>query len=170
MGLFDSIKKTAKDITGLGLSADEQYKRAYQKGVFLNPPNYKAAAENFLKAAEKFAEGGNAEMVKRSQANAALYSFVDSKDRGQLEGVFNALSALTSIEHIGSETEMVETAPLLAELGALISEVHALSNDDSNGKASEYKQMGEKLLGSGNFDLQFVSMLQFAGPSDKSVT
>ena len=40
MGFLDKVK----DATGIGLSADEQYRRAYEKGVFLQPPDYSAAS------------------------------------------------------------------------------------------------------------------------------
>src|SRR5438132_9544917 len=52
----------AKNITGIGLSQNELYARAFEKGVLLN--KFAEAADIFDKAAKKFQENGD-------QANAA---------------------------------------------------------------------------------------------------
>ena len=82
MGFLDTLKKA----TGVGLSAAEQYQRAFEKGVFLGPQNYAEAVTLFLAAAKKAAEVGDTQIEPYARANAALYRFIsapklDSRDR-----------------------------------------------------------------------------------------
>jgi len=75
MSLLDKMKQNIRETTGYGLNAEEQYERAYQKGVFVK--DYNAAAENFNKALERFLQENNAEMAQRSRANSTLYSLLN---------------------------------------------------------------------------------------------
>lgn len=48
MSLLDKMRQNIKESTGYGLKANEQYQRAYEKGVFIK--DYSAAIENFNKS------------------------------------------------------------------------------------------------------------------------
>lgn len=172
MGLFDKAKGLVKDAAfhaGVFLSAKEEYSRAYQKGVFLQPPNYESAIKDFASAAEKFAKENNNEMVARAKANAALYTLVLRGDKGQIAATMSALGALSEIERVGSQQEMVPTAPLISELTALSVEIAAGNNATNDGKAAAYKQAADVLLPLGGTEPQFVKRLGFEGPTDKAV-
>ena len=56
---------------GFNLEDDEQYARAFQKGVLLK--QFGTAADLFDKAAKKYAEKGNTLMATKAAANALLY-------------------------------------------------------------------------------------------------
>jgi hypothetical protein len=126
MGLMDSLKKA----TGVGLTPQEHYNRAYEKGVLLGEDKYGDAVKLFLAAAKKADEAGDEPLAARARANAALYRFVLGK--GDFADLFQALETQSEIEQVGSSTDVMETAPLLAELRARLTE-QGLVTGDANG-------------------------------------
>src|SRR5579864_5369895 len=112
MSFLDKVKGA----TGLGLTPDEAYHRAYEKGVLLG--NYSAASEMFEKAAEKFTQTGRPERAHQARANQFLYDFAVKRDQLLIDQILPHLKALHEIEELGSETEHVSATELAAELEA----------------------------------------------------
>lgn len=166
MSLLDKVKQNFKETTGRGLSAQEQYQRAYQKGVFVK--DYKTAADNFDKAFERFQEDHNVEMALRSQANSALYTLLVSKDWA-LNDMIAILESLSEIERIGSDQEMVRTAPLVTELKALQLERQAEQAESTGEKKQAYAQASDLLMTLGTETLSFTDKLGGSGPTDKAL-
>lgn len=161
MGFLDKIK----DVTGIGLAASEQYKRAYEKGVFLQPPDYNKAAEHFATAQEKFTKEGNMAMAQRAAANALLYQFKAAPDAALLPRLSSALQAVSEIERLGSDKEMVPTGPLVAEIDALLIELaaeHEKKSTGFNDASRKYQQMGSA-------QLLFAPLLKLQGPVDSAM-
>jgi hypothetical protein len=131
MGLMGSLKKA----TGIGLSANEHYDRAYEKAVLLGPANYPKAVELFQVAAAKAGEAGDAQTQARSRANAALYSFITTGNEQSLNALRETLPLLQEIEQIGLRTETMATAPLLAEVEARLTECALSRARDSGHRA-----------------------------------
>jgi len=169
MSIFDKIKQAAKDTTGLGLNATEQYNRAYQKGVFLAPPNYKAAAEHFVKASGKFTEEGNQAMAVRANANAALYTLIVAPTPEAIDNAVKTMSQVQQLERIGSQTEMVATGPLVIELRAVQLAAQAEACSAHMEKAVGFKNASQALLKIGNAPLQLTDRLKLPGPFDKAL-
>jgi len=167
MGLFDKVKQAAKDATGLGLSAQEQYRRAYEKGVFVN--DYDSAVKCFRKAGEKFDEDQDTTMAQRSRANAALYSLLASKDRTALSDVVAALEAVPEIEQVGSDKEMVKTGPWVTELKAVQMETSAEGYESDADKQAAYQSASNLLMNIGTAPLAFVDKLGLTGPADRAM-
>ena len=119
MGLMDSLKKA----TGIGLTANEHYDRAYEKGVLLGPANYAKAVDLFETAAKKAAETGDTQTQTRARANAALYSFISTGNEAALDTLRAVLPSMQNIEQIGVRTETIPAGPLLAEVEARITEI-----------------------------------------------
>lgn len=165
--MFDKVKQAAKDATGIGLSAQEQYQRAYQKGVFVK--DYNSAAKNFGKATEKFAEDNDAVMAARSRANAALYGLLAGGEQANLEQAVTALEAVSEIEQIGTDTEMVKPAPWIAELKALQLEIGAEGVEWLSNKKTMYQEASDLLMKLGNSPLSFADKLGRPGPQDKAL-
>lgn len=124
MGLMDSLKKAS----GLGLTPDEHYQRAYEKGVLLGPEHYGKAVELFEIAARKANENGNAQLEARARANAAFYGFVTTGSNQHLAVLKDALRSVPEIEEIGSRTNMLSSEPLIAEIEARLTEQSAAGN------------------------------------------
>jgi len=138
MSLLDKVKGA----TGLGLTADEAYHRAYEKGVLLG--DYSAASGMFEKAAEKFEQSDQSEQAHWARANQFLYAFAVKKDQLIIEEILPHLRALQEIEEFGSETRRVSAAELAAELEARKFENAAFASSDKpqealhfHGKAAE---------------------------------
>ena len=112
MGLMDSLKKA----TGLGLSHQQHYDRAYEKGVLLGPAKYREAAELFEAAAKKAAEAGDAELQARATANQHFYGFVAQGSLDALEIMKTHLEQLPEIEAIGQRAETIQAPHLIAEI------------------------------------------------------
>lgn len=169
MSLLGKVKQGLKDATGIGLSADEQYKRAYEKGVFIQ--DYKAAVENFSRAAEKFAEpkSANPIMAQRARANAAVYALLADKGRSRLAEVIGALESVPEIEQIGSDKETTRTAPWVTELKALELEFVGESAQSSGDKKTAYAQASDLLMGLGTGPLVFADKIDAPGPKDRAL-
>lgn len=117
MGLMDSIKKA----TGLGLTPEQHYDRAYEKGVLLGPDKYGEAAALFQAAAAKASEVGNNSLQARALANAFLYEYIATGNAAKLELLREQLTQLQDIERIGTRSETMPAAVLAAEIeGRLI--------------------------------------------------
>ncbi len=121
MGLIDSLKKT----TGIGLDAQGAYDRAYEKGVLQGEEHYSDAIELFGKAAEKAEAHEEHELAARARANAALYSYITRGGLEYLRTLQGLLDRFPEIERPGSNSEMMPTAPLLAEINARLAEAEA---------------------------------------------
>jgi len=121
MSILDSLKKA----TGLGLSPDESYTRAYEKAVLLGPSKFGDAVALFEEAAKKAAEKGNAQLNARALANARLYAFITSGEVTVLPELAQLLRGLPEIEKIGSRNEMLPAATVAAEVEARIAEAKA---------------------------------------------
>lgn len=99
---------------GIGLEDDEQYARAFQKGVLLG--QFGDAANLFDKASKRFTEKGNPMMAARAAANALLYRYLYTKDIQWVNPLLQTLQGLPEIEVIKSQTDMMPVGPLCAEL------------------------------------------------------
>lgn len=108
--MFGKVKQTI----GVGLSEDELYNRAYEKGVLLK--DFHKAASFFTDAAKKATERGNQALAVRAHANALLYGYLAGGQTTVLQGLIQALKELPEIECIGLQHETMPTAPLNAEL------------------------------------------------------
>jgi len=170
MGLFDRIKQSAKDVTGLGLSGQEQYARAYSKGVFLQPPNYRSASKNFFEAQEKFEEEGNKAMALRAHANGVLYDFYSDRDVTSIDRIIDILSRLEEIERIGSQNETVRTDVLVKELSGFQAEAEASKTADHREKAVRFKEAGDHYLSLGKTRFTFLEAFKVEGPVDSGIS
>ena len=168
MGLFDKVKNVGKEM-GIGLDANEQYNRAYQKGVLLQPPNYSDAAKHFANAAEKFQKDGNAGMVQRANVNAMLYELVSTGNKALLTNIIKAVEPLSEIERLGSQTEMVSTEPLMIELTALNLEAQADSVEKHEEKANHYREASAVFYKLSGASLLLTDKLNVPGPADKAM-
>jgi hypothetical protein len=177
MGFFDNVKQkvdnakqlgkdTIKEV-GVGLEAQEQYQRAYDKGVFIK--NYGSAAKDFEKAWKKFQKENNSEMSLRAQANSALYALLDSKDRSCLNDLINKLELLPEIEPVGTKTTMAQTGPLVTELKAILLEYQAEQVQSTGEKKPLYSQASDILMALGTEALSFADKIGVSGPVDKAL-
>lgn len=131
MGFMDSIKKA----TGLGLSPEQHYERAYEKAVLLGEDKYKEAVVLFQTAADKATEVQDERIALRATANAALYGFVTGTI--PFSELHQALSQIDEIEQVGSQTEMMATAPIVQELAVRLIEeqVNGCRSDEERAAA-----------------------------------
>ncbi len=166
---------------GIGLEDDEQYARAFQKGVLLG--QFGDAANLFDKASKKFTEKGNSLMAARAAANALLYRYLIMRDIQQvtplLQALLQALHALLQqgsqeIEAIGSQTEFMQIGPLCAELDCRLVEVAIiLARDDQIRSRDLHKIASDKFQALyqliKNDPLKTYDRVQAAdGPNDKA--
>lgn len=112
MSLLDKVKGT----TGLGLTPDEAYHRAYEKGVHLG--KYEIASDMFAKAAQKFEETGQTEKAHRARANQFLYSYIVRKDPAVIDTILTHLGTVKEIEALGSDSDRIPVRELVTELQA----------------------------------------------------
>lgn len=165
MSLFSKFKETAKDATGIGLNADEQYQRAYEKGVFLRPQEYQTAVKWFLASAEQHTQNGNSAAALRAQANAAIYELLRTKDLGDAIEAVRVVSQLEEIECVGSNTEMMPAKTLADEIQVLVTEVQAM-NADSATRSERLKAASDLLFSLRNATPQVLPFLCSKGPLD----
>jgi hypothetical protein len=99
MGILNKLK----DVSGIGLGAQEQYVRAFEKGVFLQPPDYAAASKHFMTANEKFEKEGNTEMAKRAKANSCLYELASAKSTAFLSRLTESLRGIMAEQNLPHE-------------------------------------------------------------------
>jgi len=155
MALFDRLKR----MTGLGLSSDETYNRAFEKGVLAG--NFSQAAELFSKSAEKFQKDGNQDGYNRAMANHWLYLYVVGSQGQQgageqiriLDQAIGSLGNLNEIEKVGSQTEMVPASLVVEELSGKKYELLAQQEtaldvkSDYHAKAAEhFGKLGESIF------------------------
>ena len=167
MGFLDKMKHGIKDATGLGLDVQEQYKRAYEKGVLVK--DYPAAVKNFQKAAEKAQEAGDEETMKRARANAAIYKLLEDHTLDDLHSAIESVGAVSEIEQIGTDQESVQTGPWVAELSALEAEVIAFDNKDLAAKRDGFTKASELYMKVGSTPLAFVERFRQDGPKEKAM-
>jgi hypothetical protein len=116
--MFESLKKA----TGLGLSPDQHYDRAFEKAVLLGGDKFRDAVDLFVAAAGKATAAGDSALTMKATANASLYRFITSGDAQSLQELERALAGLTEIEKIGTRQEMMPVAPLATEVKARLEE------------------------------------------------
>ncbi len=146
MGFFDKVKKA----TGVGLTPEQHYARVYEKAILLGEENYEKGIALFKKAAEQAAKAEMAELENRALANAAFYSFITSGDASHLPTMLQHLGKMEEIEEIGSQSDMRETGPLVAEIQARMIEAGAMkAGGSSTAKAEAHRAAanGWKKLG-----------------------
>lgn len=168
MGIFDKVKAVGKEI-GIGLNAQEQYQRAYEKGVLLQPPDYSSAAKHFAKASEMFLQEGNEDMVKLAKANAALYELINKRDLNALPEVIQVLEPIDEIPRIGSQDEMIQTSLLITELRSIEYEHQAKKSDSNVDRNVQYMKAAEGFMKLGNTPLHISERLQLEGPVEKAM-
>ena len=134
MGFMDSIKKA----TGLGLTPEQHYARAYEKAILLGEGKYTDAVALFQTAADKAREAQDEPAANRATANAALYGFVTGKTA--FVDLHQALSLVDEIEQIGSQTEMMATAPIVKELSVRMIEDEADHCSSESAKAGAHRK------------------------------
>lgn len=168
MGIFDKVKAVGKEI-GIGLNAQEQYQRAYEKGVLLQPPDYSSAAKHFMKACEMFHQEGSEDMARLAKVNATLYEFIEHRDLNALPEVIKDLESITEIPRIGSQSEMMQTSLLVTELKALQCEQQAKKSENYGDMNIEYMKAAEGFMKLGNVPLHISERLQLEGPVEKAM-
>ncbi len=120
---------------GIGLNAEEKYRRAFEKGVLLC--NWGEAARLFLDAAKAFEKEGNGQRQRQALANAHLYEFLASRQMAVVPRLIDLLRSLQRIECIGSATETMPAEQLAAELQALMAEMQVAAVKDSPDPATK---------------------------------
>ena len=155
-----------KDVSGIGLNAEEQFRRAYEKGVFLQPPDYDGAIKWFTESAKNFSKEGKTDRADRANASAALYRLIAQHSRDLIGPTIDALRKLPEIERPGSQTETVPTSQMIAELSGLEIEHQAESVADPKEKATRYKQAADLFMPNGSRELLFADKLSYPGPTD----
>ena len=150
MGLFDSLKKA----TGIGLDAQGAYDRAYEKGILLGEDYYDQAIELFGKAAEVADDEEEHELAVRARANAALYAYITKGGLQHLRTLRGLLEQFPELERPGSKTDLMPTAPLLAEINARLVEVEADKVSDPSAAAEAHDRAAEGFKAIFNSDLQ----------------
>lgn len=168
MGIFDKVKAVGKEV-GIGLNAQEQYQRAYEKGVLLQPPDYSSAIKHFSKASEMFLQEGNGDMAKLAKANAALYELINKRDLNTLPEVIQVLGPITEVPCIGSQDEMIQTSLLIAELRSLQYEQQAKKCGNYADMTLEYMNAAEGFMKLGNAPLHISERLRLEGPVEKAM-
>lgn len=145
MGMMDGLKKA----TGVGLTHQEHYQRAFEKGVLLGPEKFLEAASMFDAAAQKAAAMGDPLLQTRAVANASLYRFIATGDRGALPDLRNALSQLADIEQIGTRNQMMPAPPVLAEVDARLAEYHIeqIPESDHRARCAAHMQTAQAFKG-----------------------
>lgn len=168
MSIFDKVKAIGKEV-GIGLNAQEQYQRAYEKGILLQPPDYSSGVKHFLKASEMFLQEGNEDMAKLAKANAALYELIDKRNLNALPEVIQVLESITEVPCIGSQDEMIQTSLLVAELRSLQYEQQAKKCDNYVDMTQEYVNAAGGFMKLGNAPLHISERLRLEGPVEKAM-
>jgi hypothetical protein len=121
-GFVDSLRMA----TGVSLTPQEAYQRAFEKGVLLGPGGFVDASQMFRTAAEKLAPVAPA-LAARAAANAALYRFLGTRDQAAAHEASARLAELPMIEVPGTADEAMPGRQLATEIGALALEMYARS-------------------------------------------
>ena len=110
--MLDKLRKA----TGLGLSADEKYERAFDNGVLLRQNR---AAIDLFEAARSDAEKRGAQpLAKRAEANKLLYTFIENRDLHALGRLMPVLAEIEEIEAPGSKSDFIRASDLRQEIEA----------------------------------------------------
>lgn len=120
-GITDKLKKA----TGLGLTPEEKYSRAFDNGVLLK--QYQTASELFDSARQDAEKKGAPALAKRCRANALLYSFIEHGRAADLQQLATALKEIEQIEVPGSKTEFLDAGKLAREADARIAHLNVAS-------------------------------------------
>ena len=181
MGLKETAKKykekwdnkiqPIKEVTNIGLSSEDEYRHAYEKGVHCR--DYRVAVNNFEKAAEGFEKNNDLEMASIARANSAIYTLLMRRDWTSLDNAIIFLEPLNGkeIEQIGSNTKQIETRFLISELKALLLEHRAMEMSTNEEKARAYSEARKLLLELANSSergLSFVDVMDVPGPKDSA--
>ncbi len=158
-----------KNITGIGLTRQELYKRAFEKGVVLG--EFGTAVRIFNEVAQKAAKAGDRLLEIQAETNAQIYHYLD-KDKSNanlIAPLLQNLQNLAEIEEIGTTpTKMVSTAPLVAELDCRLVEFHiANAQDDITKLRDLHKDARDKFLKI-NHNLITYQYISAEGPDDKA--
>ncbi len=165
MGFLDKVK----DVTGVGLNGEEEYRRAYEKGVFLSPPNYAEASRHFADAGAKLRKEGNVDRARRAEANALLYRMAQARDLALIDQILPALEGVPEIEKMASQTEMISGLTFIHELKAVRWEVHAEGAQNLADKASAYRQAAELAMKIGTAPFTLADWVPLKGPVDRGM-
>lgn len=149
---------------GIGLNTDEQYTRAFEKGVLLK--NFGAAADIFEKAAKKFTENGNPAMAAQATANSLLYRYLATGDVNAASSLLKILPGLPEIEEIGVQSPMMQTRPLAAELDCRLVESAIAGAQDNMIRCRELHGMARDKFQAIMRDPQATSLLTYAHRPD----
>jgi hypothetical protein len=133
MGFFDKVKQA----TGVGLTPEQHYARVYEKAILMGEGNYAKGIDLFEKAAEQATKAGDEDLANRAMANAALYSFVTSGKAEHLSSMLEHIRGMEEIEQVGSQSDMMPTAPLATEIEARLVEARALATGNSASASAE---------------------------------
>lgn len=134
---------------GIGLTHDEVYARAYEKGVLVK--NYDEAYRQFAKAADKYRKEGNDILYHRAGANEAIYRYValDQKAEdaaGQVQAIDEALSHLQhleEIEEVGSQTDMMPVQRMVDELLGMKAWATVMTTEDNRAKVRHHTEASQ---------------------------
>ena len=144
---------------GIGLTHDEIYALAYEKGVLVK--NYAGACKQFAKAADKYRKEGDETSYHRAKANEAIYRYValDQKDKdapGQVQAIDEAIShlqQLEEIEEVSSQTDMMPVQRMVDELLGMKAWGTAMTTEDNSDKvryhaeaSQAFQRIGEHTL------------------------
>lgn len=164
---------------GFNLEDDEQYARAFQKGVLLR--RFDSAAQEFDKAAKKFTEKGNTLMATRAAANALLYRYLVTKDIQQVTPLLQTLlqklqsleqQGIQEIEEIGSQTNFISIKELSAELDCRMVEVDIIQAQNDQLRSRDlHKKAADKFQAIRNIQLKTYTIVPPGDEhTDKAIT
>lgn len=161
MGILDRVKEA----TGVGLDGAAQYRRAFEKGVFMQPPDIENAIKQFSLAAERYLKEGNVPGKRLAEANSLLYRLVSKRNLDLIPDLLKSLENVPEIEQVGTQGEMVSGTSVSTELRAIVAELHAEAAPDLPTKSGSYKAASDLLMQLGNSPLLIAERLKLTGPT-----
>jgi len=131
---------------GIGLTADEIYRHAFEKGVLLGPNKYTNAVELFHRCKSKAMKEGKTALAQRAEANSDLYTFLSTGKFTALSRLYYSLEGVPEIEQVGSCSEMMPVDDLRLEIcirtkeRELLEEINEKNHDAS---AKTFEEIAE---------------------------
>ena len=165
MGILDRVKEA----TGLGLDGDAQYRRAFEKGVFMQPPDIEIAIKQFSLAAERYVKEGNVAKRRLAEANSLLYRLVTKRSLDLIAPLVKTLEDVPEIEQLGTQGEIVSGKSLSTELQAIQAELQAEAAPYLPTKCDSYKSASDLAMQLGNSPLLIAERLELKGPTVSGV-